>query len=90
MIWLLKQCALVVTDSGGLQKEAFFFGKPCVTTRHETEWVELVELGANCLAGSDENDIILAVKRMYSKKVVDAQSLYGNGKAASRIVESLL
>lgn len=47
MVWLLANCSLVVTDSGGLQKEAFFFSKPCVTTRDETEWTELVDLGWN-------------------------------------------
>ena len=43
MIWLIQNCSLVITDSGGLQKEAYFFDKCCLTTRTETEWVELVE-----------------------------------------------
>ncbi|WP_410966352.1 UDP-N-acetylglucosamine 2-epimerase, partial [Salmonella sp. SAL4449] len=52
MIWLLQRSGLVLTDSGGVQKEAFFFGKPCVTMRDQTEWVELVTCGANVLVGA--------------------------------------
>jgi UDP-GlcNAc3NAcA epimerase len=51
MIEMLKNARIVLTDSGGLQKEAFFFGKPCVTFREETEWTELVDGGFNGLAG---------------------------------------
>jgi len=89
MIWLLKQCVLVVTDSGGLQKEAFFFGKPCVTTRNETEWVELVDYGANRLVGSDPEKIILAIQEMYFQTIVFCNKFYGEGFAADRIVEEL-
>ena len=53
MVWLLDHCSLVMTDSGGLQKEAFFFKKPCITLRDETEWVELVEHRVNVLVGVD-------------------------------------
>ncbi len=49
MIWLLDHCSLVMTDSGGLQKEAFFFKKPCITYRDETEWTELVSYGFNVI-----------------------------------------
>jgi hypothetical protein len=55
MLELLKHCKLVMSDSGGLQKEAFFFQKFCITLRDETEWVELVNGGFNFLAGADEN-----------------------------------
>jgi UDP-GlcNAc3NAcA epimerase len=58
MTWLLDNCSLVMTDSGGLQKEAYFFKKPCITLRDETEWVELVEVGANVLVGADKEKII--------------------------------
>lgn len=58
MIWLLKHCDAVVSDSGGVQKEAFFFKKPCVTMRDQTEWVELIEHGVNVLAGADTQNII--------------------------------
>ena len=53
MVWLIDNCDLVMTDSGGLQKEAYFFEKQCITLRDETEWVELVECGANRLVGAD-------------------------------------
>ena len=68
MIYLLKNCSLVMTDSGGLQKEAFFFHKPCVTLRDETEWVELVENGFNKIVGADENKIISGYREMIQKK----------------------
>ena len=64
MIYLLKTCSLVMTDSGGLQKEAFFFEKPCVTLRDETEWVELVENGFNKIVGADEDIIISGYQEM--------------------------
>src|SRR5690606_21720497 len=52
MVWLEMHCRAVVTDSGGVQKEAYFHGKRCITLRDETEWTELVELGVNILAGA--------------------------------------
>ena len=67
MVWLLKNCKMVMTDSGGLQKEAYFFGKYCVTMRNETEWVELVENGFNLLAGSDHDRILQSVKELQEK-----------------------
>jgi UDP-GlcNAc3NAcA epimerase len=57
MVYLLERCSIVMTDSGGLQKEAYFFGKPCVTLRDETEWVELVQNGCNSVAGTDTESI---------------------------------
>lgn len=90
MVWLLDKCQLVLTDSGGVQKEAFFFGKACVTMRDQTEWVELVELGVNELVGADVDKIIFAVKNNVGRKVVDAEKLYGGGQAAKRIVEELV
>ena len=58
MVWMLKHCRLVMTDSGGLQKEAYFFDKYCITLRDETEWVELVKYGYNFLAGDDKGKSI--------------------------------
>lgn len=89
MIWLLKRTGLVLTDSGGVQKEAFFFGKACVTMRDQTEWIELIEVGANELVGADTNKIIEAVTRSLGRKVKDEHSLYGGGVAAKRIVKIL-
>lgn len=87
MVWLLDHCNLVLTDSGGVQKEAFFFGKACVTMRDQTEWVELIEAGANELVGADTAKIIEAASRNAGRKVQDTYNLYGGGKAAQRIVD---
>jgi len=90
MIELLKHCSLVLTDSGGLQKEAFFFGKPCVTLRDETEWVELVENGYNVLAGALKEKILDSYKKMIGKNIADSSSLYGGGNASINIIKELL
>lgn len=90
MVWLLDHSDLVLTDSGGVQKEAFFFGKACVTMRDQTEWVELIEVGANELVGADTNKIIDAVKRNVGRKVEDTNQLYGGGQASQRIVSELI
>ncbi|MCK9466325.1 MAG: UDP-N-acetylglucosamine 2-epimerase (non-hydrolyzing) [Thiopseudomonas sp.] len=89
MIWLLQRTGLVLTDSGGVQKEAFFFGKACVTMRDQTEWVELIEVGANELVGADTNNIIDAATRNLNRSIKDEHSLYGGGEAAKRIAEVL-
>ncbi len=90
MIQLLEHTRIVLTDSGGLQKEAFFFGKPCVTLRDETEWTELVAGGYNILVGADKNKICGGFNLMRTT-VRDYQvDLYGNGKASYSIVASLL
>jgi len=90
MIELLKKCALVMTDSGGLQKEAFFFQKNCVTLRDQTEWVELIENNVNILVGADKNKIIEGVYKMLNQKSDFNIDLYGNGKACENITENLL
>ena len=90
IIYLLKNCFLVMTDSGGLQKEAFFFGKPCVTLRDETEWVELVENGFNKIVGADENKIIFGYQEMSQIKKDYNINLYGNGEASKKIITELL
>ncbi len=90
MIELLKHCSLVMTDSGGLQKEAFFFQKHCITLREQTEWVELVEKGFALVAGSDELKIQNAFEYFRNKKSDFNINLYGNGKASAVIVETLL
>ncbi|MFG3502813.1 non-hydrolyzing UDP-N-acetylglucosamine 2-epimerase [Pseudomonas sp. NPDC047963] len=89
MIGLLQRTGLVLTDSGGVQKEAFFFGKACVTLRDETEWIELVEVGANELVGANPDKIISAAQRNLGLSVQDEQKLYGGGKAAERIAAIL-
>lgn len=89
MIWLLKHCNAVVSDSGGVQKEAFFFKKPCITMRDQTEWVELIEQGVNVLTGADTQKIIEYTKAMLDKKIEDPLNLYGGGNASSNIVQYL-
>lgn len=90
MIWLLQHCSLVMTDSGGVQKEAFFFQRPCVTLRNETEWVELVSNGFNCLSGTETAKIIDAVKTMLSRTLDYATPLYGDGHAGEAIVAQIM
>jgi UDP-GlcNAc3NAcA epimerase len=90
MIMLLKNCRIVLTDSGGLQKEAFFFRKPCVTLRDETEWVELTDGNYNVLAGSQPQNIIQCVMQMQDRKLDFSLDLYGNGKAGNRILNSII
>lgn len=89
MARLLANCSLVITDSGGLQKEAFFFKKNCVTIREETEWTELVENGFNTLAGFDEDAIYNSYKSMLSKQNNFNIDLYGTGNASQIILETL-
>lgn len=90
MVWLIDHCELVMTDSGGLQKEAYFFSKPCITLRQETEWVELIECGANTLVGSDRNKIKEAFAYFEDLKKVFDVNLYGGGQACEIIVKALL
>lgn len=90
MIELLKHCKLVVTDSGGLQKEAYFFKKPCVTLRNETEWVELVENGFNILSGANSYNIYSMSSLMLEGEFEFDVDLYGNGKASEQIADALI
>lgn len=90
MIELLKNTRIVLTDSGGVQKEAFFFAKPCVTLRDETEWVELVEKGFNRLAGAEKDTIINAYNEMKVKEPDFNVDLYGNGRASNNIIEAIM
>ncbi len=85
MIYLLKRCAMVLTDSGGLQKEAYFFNKPCITLREETEWMELVNMGVNILVGSSKSEILKAVQQFSSIDIENDLSIYGNGNASKKV-----
>ncbi len=90
MIELLKHCSVVMTDSGGLQKEAFFFKKNCVTMRDQTEWVELIENKVNVLVGADKQLLIDSVQKMRIKSSDFDVNLYGKGKASVTIVSEIL
>jgi UDP-GlcNAc3NAcA epimerase len=89
MLALLKNCQLVMTDSGGLQKEAYFFGKFCITLRDQTEWVELVEAGANVIAGATKENIVAQFKANYQRPIKVKEGLYGDGHAAATMVSYL-
>ena len=86
MIWLLKHCKLVMTDSGGLQKEAYFFKKPCIILRDGTEWVELVKAGVNVLAGTSTQTILSAFEQIIVNQLKFTPGLYGSGKASEKIM----
>lgn len=86
MLQLLYNCSLVITDSGGLQKESFFFNKYCVIVREQTEWVELTQNEYAELAGSDKERIVTAAKKFLVQKFLKKENLYGNGHAGEKIV----
>jgi len=90
MVWLLMHCTQVVTDSGGLQKEAYFFGKPCVTTRDETEWVELLTAGWNVLAGADKATILRLVCQKRANVMQPDHSIYGLGDAGMNTARAII
>ena len=89
---LIKNAQVVLTDSGGMQKEAFFHKVPCITLRGETEWVELVASGWNQIAGATDTDYILDKLHTALKGVehLKADDWYGKGDASKQIAEVLL
>jgi UDP-GlcNAc3NAcA epimerase len=88
MIALEGRSRFIVTDSGGVQKEAYFFNKPCITLRDQTEWVETVDAGANVIVGADREKIFKAMTNPPQPK--DWKNLYGDGNSAQKIIEALL
>jgi UDP-GlcNAc3NAcA epimerase len=89
MVALEQAARVILTDSGGVQKEAFFYGVPCVTMREETEWVETVALGRNVLVGASAVRIIEAVRQAPPVEPPPARTPYGDGHAAGHIVACL-
>jgi UDP-GlcNAc3NAcA epimerase len=84
---LSSQARVIVTDSGGLQKEAYWYGVPCVTARPSTEWVDTVEVGANVLVDDDPERLAAAVS---SARMPDERpTLYGDGRASERVADAL-
>jgi UDP-GlcNAc3NAcA epimerase len=91
MLWLLSNCFLIITDSGGLQKEAYFCKKRCITLRYDTEWWDLVDSNNNFLVGNEQNKIVDTFNNadtLFSKKY--SLDIFGNGKASSKIVNYFL
>ena len=90
MLMLEENARLILTDSGGMQKEAYFFGVPCITLRPETEWVETVEAGWNVVVGADISSIVEGYRRAINLPPTDRPNLYGDGRASEKIVRRLI
>ena len=90
IIALEKNARLIITDSGGLQKEAYFFKKPCLILRPQTEWIEIVENGNAELVGADYSKIVEGGIRLLNRNDFTYPSLYGDGKAAEFIGNKIL
>ena len=88
----LEECAkVIITDSGGVQKEAYFFGVPCVTIRNETEWIETVSCGWNLLAGASADTILDAYEKMrFGPASSDVEDLFGKGDSSAKVIDNLL
>lgn len=90
MCRLESTCKMVVTDSGGVQKEAFFFEKPCIILRSETEWVEIVENGNAIVADASSDRIMAAWQKLHDKDDYTYPSLFGDGTASEFIISTIL
>mgnify|MGYP003974095191 CR=1 FL=1 len=90
MIALEKNCSMVITDSGGVQKEAYYFKKPCVILRSETEWVEIVNQKAARIANADKELIIESYHRLSEDKNIKYPEIFGDGKASEFICQTML
>jgi len=87
---LEKNARMIVTDSGGLQKEAYFFQKPCVILRPQTEWVEIVENGNAICCGADEESIVNGFTKLFHQENFTFPNFYGEGDAAKFICQQIL
>lgn len=90
MIALEMHCKMIITDSGGVQKEGYFFKKPCIILRPETEWIELVECGAAKIVGAKQDLILEAYSTFKQNKDLRFPPLFGDGNAARFICEQML
>lgn len=90
MLYLINSSSLVITDSGGLQKEAYFFNKYCLTLRDSTEWIELVENKVNTLIDVEDKNLLNNIKGYLDKKIDNSNHLYGEGNTAEIIIDQLI
>lgn len=90
MIVLEKNSELIITDSGGVQKEAYFFKKPCIILRPQTEWIEIVETKSAVISDANSKIILEATERFLSNPDLEFPEVFGNGKAASFIAQEML
>jgi len=95
MLWLVKHAKLVFTDSGGLQKEAFWLGTPCITLRDTTEWTETTRLGANILVGSSPKKIVAVARKIIGQRDIKSRlqklkNPFGDGQASRKIIAETL
>ena len=90
MIMLEKHSSMIITDSGGVQKESYFYHKPCIILRPETEWVEIVENGSAVIADADREKILSAYHHFLENPPASFPPLYGDGRAAWFVCETLL
>ncbi|MBP5573027.1 MAG: UDP-N-acetylglucosamine 2-epimerase (non-hydrolyzing) [Bacteroidales bacterium] len=90
MTQLEKHAQLILTDSGGVQKESFFFQKPCVIMRPETEWVEIVETGAATLADADTTTILKAAQQYLKQPPASFPTIFGDGHAAEFMLQKMI
>ena len=96
MIYLESMSSFVITDSGGVQKEAYFLGKPCIILRPQTEWVEIVDAGAAIITDTDKEKIVQSAKLFSDESVRNKirtqcldSKLFGNGKTAEFICKTI-
>jgi len=90
MINLEKNAKVILTDSGGIQREAFFLGTPCIVLRDETEWIETVDVGATRLCGSDPDKIASAMSEVGKEGASSSTKFFGNGRASEKILSLLM
>ena len=90
IIALEKNAQLVITDSGGVQKEAYFFKKPCIILRPQTEWVEIVATKSAVIADTDPEKILAATKSFLTNSELSFPPVFGDGNAAKFIAEEMI
>ena len=91
MIWMVDNCHFVMTDSGGLQAESYFFGKKCIIFREDAEFTELIDIGANILVGADRQIILKTYNEMLMNNIINFNSeIFGNGNASNKIVSEII